>query len=546
MKLNFLLQLSFLAGGIPTFANAQEGNEKVECLLAQRHPLMLDGSGGDDHFNNNGYLCFGENGVSWDVEGLPDDFFNSEELVSGETVLSISSAAKIKANENGPDKLKVNSGAAISLSKSQGRQPGRMLRQRKTRELAQKVGQSTVLVVRVTDMNGLAPALSAADLHQHFFADAVNLASQYAACSNNQLTFVPATGYSQINNGVIDVTVNYDVSGKNSETVESYAIAAVQAIVTDESQWDHVMYVLPNEVNFNGVSAYAYLNLYRSVYWDTYSSKLLVLMHEIGHNLGLEHSGKGAQELGDFTGFMGNSYYADDGPVNCFNGPKSWQLGWYQSGHTTVTPGNWDGLLVGVDDYNKGNFDSSIHSSIVKVDNPSSPIDLYVMYNRKKGVNAGVPGYGDYVTVISQQEGSYKSLLVAGLTESTASYRDTSWPGAPLVIEVCSRSSDGATDEARVLVYLDDGVNNLYCGGSQPPTTAGPTTLEPTCPLAKVDESCKVNEDCCSGSCSGGNVASRVCLEGGGGDGPSICLAPGSKCNLGTCCSGQCSKGKCL
>lgn len=74
------------------------------------------------------------------------------------------------------------------------------------------------------------------------------------------------------------------------------------------------------------------------------------------------------------------------------------------------------------------------------------------------------------------------------------------------------------------------------------------------CALANVGESCSGNEDCCSGSCSGGKPSKRVCLglspteAPAGGTSPTEapdaggdCLATGTLCRGGgcnSCCSG--------
>jgi len=60
-------------------------------------------------------------------------------------------------------------------------------------------------------------------------------------------------------------------------------------------------------------------------------------MHEIGHNLGLAHSGEGTSTYDDKSGMMGYSYSSDDNPVMCFNNAKNWQLGWFQGCYTQIT-----------------------------------------------------------------------------------------------------------------------------------------------------------------------------------------------------------------
>ncbi len=53
-------------------------------------------------------------------------------------------------------------------------------------------------------------------------------------------------------------------------------------------------------------------------------------MHEVGHNLGLGHSGEGAEEYRDKSCLIG-WVFLETGPLICFNGAKSWQLGWCAS-----------------------------------------------------------------------------------------------------------------------------------------------------------------------------------------------------------------------
>ena len=101
-------------------------------------------------------------------------------------------------------------------------------------------------------------------------------------------------------------------------------------------------------------------------------------MHEVGHNLGLGHSNEGAEEYGDESCIMGGGF-PEIGARICYNGAKSWQLGWYASRNQVfnVADGVWSGRLIGLVDY--ANANDSTSKVILKLPNS---IDYYVMFNR--------------------------------------------------------------------------------------------------------------------------------------------------------------------
>lgn len=88
---------------------------------------------------------------------------------------------------------------------------------------------------------------------------------------------------------------------------------------------DFVMYCLPPDTTSS--LAYAYMNSWLSIYNNVACTYYSIQMHELGHNIGLSHSGEGSCEYADTSGIMGYSYRLDDSPKMCFNGAKNWQLG---------------------------------------------------------------------------------------------------------------------------------------------------------------------------------------------------------------------------
>ena len=163
--------------------------------------------------------------------------------------------------------------------------------------------------------------------------------------------------------------------------------------------------------------AYAFVNSWLSVYKDRWCNYPSVQMHELGHNLGLDHSGEGIGEYSDQSGMMGYSYSSDDSPRMCFNAAKSWQLGWYADKSVSVVPpssSTWSRRLMGIADYDN----TATNTVIVKIESETE-LDYYVNFNQKAGINSGTLEGGDQVLITSQAaEGVAfaKSSLLAKLS----------------------------------------------------------------------------------------------------------------------------------
>lgn len=147
---------------------------------------------------------------------------------------------------------------------------------------------------------------------------------------------------------------------------------------------------------------------------------------------------------------QGYSYTWMGRPVQCFNPAKSWQLGWYSSQTLELDPltdGPFAGTLVGVSDFEDV---TSTRYVVLKIE--SGDRDLYVGYNRRKGINRGTQQGIDKILVVEQGEGysqSYKlRQLSLGETFTVSNFRSTD---QNLVIRFTSVSED--LDEAQVEIY---------------------------------------------------------------------------------------------
>lgn len=348
-------------------------------------------------------------------------------------------------------------------------------------------GTNSLLIIQGISLDR-APTKTAAQLADDIFGvkvsgtDPVNLMMQYNACSNGVLQYNPATG-NNITKGVAEVFINYNLNGMDHDTAHNYFVAAAPSVIGPLSQWMQVMIIMQPTVNLTGAAAYAWINHWLSVYKDTYSSQVMVQMHELGHNLGMYHSGQGTATYLDHSCMIGNPQYAVEAPIQCFNGAKSWFLGWYTDHHLTITPTNysWNLSVAGIDDYVQGQTQQGVHYVIVKIDNPTSTTDLYIMYNKKEGVNTGMVKFPNLVTIVSAVNDITfdQSWLVATLN-ATQKYRATNFSGQSqdLVIEVGSMVA-GTPDYANILVYME----NATLAPTPAPTPAPmpiPTTEAPT------------------------------------------------------------------
>ncbi|GFH55217.1 hypothetical protein CTEN210_11693 [Chaetoceros tenuissimus] len=269
-------------------------------------------------------------------------------------------------------------------------------------------GTRTVLVVRVeaADKNTTAEESELSDSIFGTSGDFLNLQSWYNQCSYNQLNFVPATG-DGINGGVTTVQVSSSTTDGDSVMNNQIATALNTnfGVSSPNQIANHVMYCLPAGT-MSGI-AYANVNNWRSVYSDNWCTYVSAQAHEIGHNLVLAHSGDpaatgSALTYGDKSGMMGFSYSNDDGPMQCFNAPKNWQLGWYDDKQIAVSYDGWGGNLIGLADY--GNSNVALEDMVIaKVDLDES---YYVSFNRKTDINGGTQEGVDQVMVHKRDLGT--------------------------------------------------------------------------------------------------------------------------------------------
>ncbi|KAI2496202.1 Gametolysin peptidase M11 [Fragilaria crotonensis] len=336
-------------------------------------------------------------------------------------------------------------------------------------------GRRTVIVIRIVAIDSATTA-SEAQLSDDIFGtngDGLNLKSGYNKCSYGQLQFEPMSTNARIGtDGVYTVYLrNTYVVGSSGDMVYDAALAQATADLGKSPNLlaDHVMFCIPPRTT-GGWIAYAAPNHWMSVYNDKWCQYPSSSMHELGHNLNLHHSGEGSNEYDDQSGLMGYSYNSDDTPSMCFNGAKTWQLGWHSNFHLDLPVGNafnWTGNLVGFAERSSASLSDRM---IIRI--RASSKDFYIHFNRKIGMNSGTLEGGNQVHVSTRVPGT--GLAVSYLLAKISSGGTYTLPilnssGKALTVVVSSISL--GTIPARATVSIQFGLN---------PTVRSPATPAPT------------------------------------------------------------------
>lgn len=235
----------------------------------------MEGETGDEMLR-----CITDDGMTYKLE-LPREFVKEHPVVDN-TYIKIPSGHVIQENEHGIASIVYpNATGIVDVP------PAR----RHLSVQDRRAGVKTVLILRVNGADSRI-SLSQQQLSARIFgigngAPAVNVRSQYNACSFGKLRIVPATG-SGIVGGVASISIG-NVKNKDPFNLENQAIAVAQkklAISNMENRFDHVMICLPPGTLYGGSRArwfaYGYLNWYRTVYNDKWCGYYSVPMHEIG------------------------------------------------------------------------------------------------------------------------------------------------------------------------------------------------------------------------------------------------------------------------
>jgi len=359
-----------------------------------------------------------------------------------------------------------------------------------SRRLAVKtMGISTLAIIRVIGNNNVQPSKSADALSNAFFGtsgDPQNLRKRYDLCSFGKMIFNPANDGRHLRNGVVEIKVDEPIVGQDIHSLSNRVTMAIHAKFGYHlfTKFDHVAYVIPGGTTYGkggpkGWMAFAYIKQYLSVFNDENAMYLSHQVHEIGHNLGLYHSAHKEEAYGDQSGIMGYGYNLYDSPQMCFNGAKSWQLGWYKDKAIEIDPdgGSRSVYLSFFGDYDKVPRNSQDDVVLIKIGY------YHIIYNLKEGINSETMEFANKVTVTYNK--SQRDLSRSDAALGPGDKFNTLENSKNVVIEFCKTTSTNGVDQAMLSIYPNGGTSTCsnFSGGLVSPgdRQIGPSpTKQPT------------------------------------------------------------------
>jgi hypothetical protein len=208
MKLFFFNLLLAIAG--PNAVMAADGTDTIVCEMQATDSTFISYSAesSDNMEEYDEWNCIDDNDILYDLDGDWERMLDEHIVISGETMVTFTGVTILP--ETDPiyslPHIVVDANSKFSF-----------FDEVEQRRLSMPTsGEFEVLVVRVTDASGVAPSMNASDISNRVFGtstDMDSLKSQMGACSGNQMDLIPSTRKAEIIDGVLDLSIDVNVSG---------------------------------------------------------------------------------------------------------------------------------------------------------------------------------------------------------------------------------------------------------------------------------------------------------------------------------------------
>lgn len=286
----------------------QVGSDLVCCIIT---PIQID-------FDNTElepevvydcYLLGDAEGSPYTIE-IPEDFesANQNELLSGTSTICIEGGVTAVRSIDG-NFINITDDSVLNFVEGGSERDDSL-------ETGLNATREVLIVRVIGDAGGELPEGSTKDqLATALFGNgdqsSNSVFGQFYRCSFGKLNFTAATGYPQISNGVLDIQISDSLARKNVYAIRSmFRAEAAKALNVSSlaGMFRHIIFCVPSGTNAGGRgwSAFAQIGGPDSYYNAEFQrcTTVATLSHELGHNLGLHHSGEDDDQYDDTTGIV--------------------------------------------------------------------------------------------------------------------------------------------------------------------------------------------------------------------------------------------------